>query len=258
MTLGRAVRTRELGRFRVADSCYAPNQVLAPHAHGHPSLTIVRQGEFCERTDDGEFACVPGSVLFTPAARSHSNDAGPGGTRSLIVETEALPAELGLPDRGVTLTGTSVAKLAAAADRELGRDDQAAWLALEGILLQLFACVARAEVNQPRRRSPTWLVAVLAHLDANYLQPISAAQLAEVAGVHPVHVARTFRRHLRCAPRDYQQRLRVQHAARLLAATRDRVAQIAVACGFADHAHFSRAFKQHTGQTPSEFRHRAG
>ena len=36
----------------------------------------------------------------------------------------------------------------------------------------------------------------------------------------------------------------------------ERVAEIALACGFTDHSAFSRVFKRATGLTPSEFRNR--
>jgi transcriptional regulator GlxA family with amidase domain len=44
------------------------------------------------------------------------------------------------------------------------------------------------------------------------------------------------------------------HAAHLLVNTEDAVVDIALATGFCDQAHFSRAFKAATGRTPTAFR----
>jgi AraC-like DNA-binding protein len=43
-------------------------------------------------------------------------------------------------------------------------------------------------------------------------------------------------------------------ARKRLRATTDAVGRIATDCGFYDQAHFTRAFKKHTGQTPLEYR----
>lgn len=259
ITLGQTLRTRRLNRFRVADSAYVANQVLRPHVHRHDSMTLVRQGEFRESVDGIEHTCFPGTVLFTPAARSHGNAAGPGGTRSLIVEWTSLHDSCGfgplqMPDSGLCMSGDSVAELSAAAEREFERGDRAAPVALEGILLQLIACMARGDATPGKRAPPAWLQAVVAHLDQNFLEQIGSVQLAEVAGIHPVHLSRTFRAHMHCTPRDYQQRLRLQFGARMLATTSASVARIAFDAGFSDHAHFSRTFRRHTGQTPTEYR----
>jgi AraC-like DNA-binding protein len=45
-------------------------------------------------------------------------------------------------------------------------------------------------------------------------------------------------------------------ARRRLRTTTDAVGRIAAGCGFYDQAHFTRAFKKHTGETPLEFRRR--
>jgi AraC family transcriptional regulator len=73
-------------------------------------------------------------------------------------------------------------------------------------------------------------------------------------GVHPVHLAREFRRHFRCTPGEYVRRLRVESAARALSHSDAPLAQIGLAAGFSHQAHFCRVFKRHTGMTPSEFR----
>jgi AraC-like DNA-binding protein len=56
------------------------------------------------------------------------------------------------------------------------------------------------------------------------------------------------------SPADYYLNLRLERAKNLLAHGHALIKQIAVACGFADTASFSRAFKRHTRKTPSEDR----
>jgi AraC-like DNA-binding protein len=49
-------------------------------------------------------------------------------------------------------------------------------------------------------------------------------------------------------------RSRINSAAQALGETRRSVAEIALACGFCDHSAFTRAFRQATGMTPTQFR----
>lgn len=55
---------------------------------------------------------------------------------------------------------------------------------------------------------------------------------------------------------DYILRLRLLAARRRLRTTTVAVGRIATDCGFYDQAHFTRAFRKHTGQTPLEYRRR--
>jgi AraC family transcriptional regulator len=81
-------------------------------------------------------------------------------------------------------------------------------------------------------------------------------QLAWDAGVHPVHFARVFRRHVGLSPAEYLRRERAKRAADLLAHSLVPIVEVGLACGFADQPAFSKAFRRATGMTPASFRRR--
>jgi len=78
--------------------------------------------------------------------------------------------------------------------------------------------------------------------------------LAAMVNVHPVHLARSFRRFQGCTISDYVRQLRVDNARRKMMSGNVRLVDIALSSGFSDQSHFSRSFKRVTGMTPTEFR----
>ena len=104
------------------------------------------------------------------------------------------------------------------------------------------------------RRAPRWLSQVRAQLHARYEQVIRVTDLAHEAGVHPVHLARVFRRHHGCTVGKYVQRLRVEHACGALTESGTSLSAIALETGFSDQAHFTRRFKEVTGVSPGVYR----
>jgi AraC-like DNA-binding protein len=68
------------------------------------------------------------------------------------------------------------------------------------------------------------------------------------------HFDRTFRRAFDTSPRQYLIRIRIEAACRKLAETTESLAAIALACGFHDHAHFTRSFHRIMAATPSAYR----
>jgi AraC family transcriptional regulator len=72
--------------------------------------------------------------------------------------------------------------------------------------------------------------------------------------VHPVHLAREFRRFEHCTIGEYVRRLRIEQACRRLTHSTDPIAAIAAEAGFADQSHFARTFKRVVGMSPVQFR----
>ncbi|MGC6400292.1 helix-turn-helix domain-containing protein [Sphingomonas sp. FW199] len=84
--------------------------------------------------------------------------------------------------------------------------------------------------------------------------PISIEAMARVAGLSPAHFSRLFKEVFGDSPYQFVMDYRVEQAKRMLSERGRPMADIALACGFADQAHFSRIFKRLTGQTPRTFR----
>jgi AraC family transcriptional regulator len=85
-------------------------------------------------------------------------------------------------------------------------------------------------------------------------EAVAIAALARDAGVHPVHLARAFRRHCGCTPGEFQVALRLAGAAEALRAGKQPIAEIALDCGFADQSHLSRRFRDLYGVAPAAYR----
>ncbi|HXO86968.1 MAG TPA: AraC family transcriptional regulator [Gemmatimonadales bacterium] len=254
---GRSVR-RSLAwdGLRAFEAVYQPHTALAMHEHSAPFFTYVLRGEFVERTGRMDRDCARGSVIFHPPCDAHANAVGPRGTMSLNVEiSPELWAELAGVS-GQVLSG-DVEWLAAAVWREFHRDDAAAELGMDEAVALLCASV------RDDRKSPGSVPARRLALSAEYISQHLApaprlAEVAHVAGVHPMHLARLFRQRYGYSMGEFVRRRRIAWACGQLASSESSLAAIGLAAGFADQAHFSRTFRRVTGCTPRWYRRHLG
>jgi len=86
-----------------------------------------------------------------------------------------------------------------------------------------------------------------------FAQTLSLGELAAEVGLSKFHLLRLFRQEVGTTPHAYQLHLRISRARELLD-THASPAEVALACGFADQAHFTRAFKRIVGYTPGAFK----
>jgi len=83
---------------------------------------------------------------------------------------------------------------------------------------------------------------------------LSLQSLAQESGYSRVHFVRMFRAATGRSPHNYLLNLRIERARELLSNPGLSLTDIALACGFSSHSHFTRVFRQFLGVTPSEYR----
>lgn len=96
---------------------------------------------------------------------------------------------------------------------------------------------------------------VIDYIQKNLDKKLPLSELAGIAAFSPFHFHRIFRGLVGEGLSEYITRLRLQYAAHHLKYhPADSITEIALNCGFASSAGFSRAFKQFYGLSPSQFR----
>jgi AraC family transcriptional regulator len=252
------VAEREIGGFHSTETSHPPGFHIPGHFHNLASLYLVLQGSLTESYEHNRRECKSPSVVFTPAGEKHSNLFSAGGGRCFLIEIPETSIER-LATAGVRIEhslhseGGVLACLAMRLYREFSRPDAVSLLAIEGLMLEALSELGRW--NEPLSfAEPLWLRETRDLLHDRFRETITLDELGRLAGVDPAHLARSFRKHYRCTVGEYQRRLRIEYASRQLSETRTSILNIALAAGFADQAHFSRTFRNHTGLTPAKFR----
>ncbi|MGW2064877.1 GlxA family transcriptional regulator [Streptomyces sp. NBC_01724] len=111
---------------------------------------------------------------------------------------------------------------------------------------QLTSQIARRE---PLREVQHWIT-------AHPGDDLSVEALATRARLSPRHFARAFQAETGQTPGRYVERVRLEHARRLLEDTTDGVAHVAHACGYGTPEAMRRAFIKTLGTAPAEYRRR--
>jgi len=101
------------------------------------------------------------------------------------------------------------------------------------------------------------LVEIASIMEANFEDPLSAVELAKLAGLSLRQVQRMFQESLDTTPTKYYLRLRLRRARELLLQSQMSITQIAVSCGFQSTCHFSKSYRALYGRTPRSERQRS-
>ena len=258
VTMGCAsARTRAAGSVDVTEARFPPGAFLERHVHARPIVCVMLEGSFDHVGDRRSHDCTPGTVLIEPAGDPHGNAIKRGGARVLVVEPEPSDelqrAVEGLLESSAYFRHPGVVSRAHALARELAAKDAAAPLALEAGALDLLAVAARLR-SYARGAEPAWLRRVRETVEDRFRDPLRLSELAREAGVHPAHLSRAFGERYRETIHARVRRLRLEWAVRRLVESDDPIARIALAAGFADQSHLTRALKARTGMTPAAYR----
>ncbi len=256
--------------IRVAARCRGIERIEAhfqgngfsPHRHDTYALGITIAGVQTFRYRGISRFSLPGNVIVLHPDEVH--DGGAGNQDGLVYRMLYLPpaiigkvagdASLALPFVREPVIDDHVFARALhdlLADLAHAPDD----LLVDDALLRIVAGLRRNGSMTPRSGGSTAVNAVSMckdYLEAHATQPVFAQQLEAVCGINRYELARHFRRHLGTSPHRYLIMRRLE-LARLQLHAGTPPAEIAVAVGFADQAHFNRHFKKTYGMTPGRW-----
>jgi AraC family transcriptional regulator len=263
VTMGSALfRSMALDGFDVVEAWFPPGEHLARHTHDRACVATMLEGSFDLAIAGRVLPCPPAAVATEPAGERHANRMGDAGAHVLVIQPDPRRADLLRPfapvlERASHRHHAGIAAAAARLSRELDGPDDLASLAAEAVALEILVVLGRV-ARGTERVAPPWLLRARDLVHARFREPLRMADVAREAEVHPGHLARAFRQHFRMTLGSYVRTLRLEWVAARLLDSEESLAGIALAGGFADQSHLTRAFKAYNGLTPHAYRRSRG
>ncbi len=239
----------------------------SPHAHDTFSIGAIENGSQISTIAGTTEQTGPGNLYLINPGEVHDGAPGGGGYRYRMIypgedllrgvlEDVSGRAFRGIPSFSNRLPNDpEVAAAFHAAHRRL-EARAGALEADEGmftVLAEMFRRYGSAIILPIESRERGAVRKARDYLCDNFESDIGLEELAAIAGLSRAHLIRAFRKEFHITPHAYLTDIRIREACRLLRSG-EAPASVALACGFADQAHFTRHFKARIGVTPGQFR----
>ncbi|HET8951433.1 MAG TPA: AraC family transcriptional regulator [Solirubrobacteraceae bacterium] len=251
-------------------------RVREPHRHDYHELVWIREGEGEHRLDGATVPVTPRTLTVIGRGQVHVFASGRG-LRGAVVrfgdelvyggaERRAAPGWLlaGRGGRTVPVPAGDVAALegviaALGAEASLPPDARAAELEhhLVAVLLlwiERWYDASRIDAREPGDADVQLQRRFTRLLESDFARHHDAAHYADALAVPPAALSRALSEVTGRSTKELITDRVMLEAARLLRFTDRAVGEVAHRAGFSDPLYFSRAFKRHAGEAPSDFR----
>lgn len=219
------------------------------------------RGAFEEQSDRKRDVCAAGTLLFIPEGASHAHRFLAKRSRAFTVQfgdewTQRLAAcDVHIPTRGQILARGAGSWCAARLYKEFRSSNVASSLALDECALETLSVVSpQPNPHDTNDHRAGWLRLACEYVNAHFRESFSLVQLSQLTGMHPAYLSRAFHRQTGETLSSLVRRLRLEHATERLVQDSASIGLIGLEAGFADHSHFTRAFKRVAGTTPRAYR----
>ena len=239
--------------LKMYDFRYIANEQFGYHYDREARISIVLNGQLKETAGRTEIFAAPFSMVVKPGDVWHSNEFGPKGARLLsVVLPSTLFSSFDEPDFFQHWQWYHANQAAGAISRYLQRlkitDDPFSET------VDFLADLSWHRYKGEHSARPDWLKELTDQISDEPTMNYSVQDLASTIGVHPVYLARVFRRHFQCGVKEFIHSNRLKYIIRALTDTHQPLVEVALESGYADQSHMSRFFKQAMGISPGAFR----
>ncbi|GAA1578302.1 AraC family transcriptional regulator [Kribbella hippodromi] len=243
---------------------WAPEHFLIePHVHPVWEIYLQQHGTTHWMAGGESYVLHPGHLFAVPPGLIHHLAGRSGNHHFYFAAVDLEPVVRRHPALAphwpTTVVHTEAGELAyafAQLVRELTTRYEYTDLGLELAVDHLILAVSRAlaPTAVPQLAMHPAVRTVKRLLDQEFHEHWTLRELADRVGLAPAYLAELFANELGQPPHRYLSERRIDRARQLLEASDVTITALALSLGFSSSQHFARAFRQHTGSTPTAFR----
>lgn len=173
-------------------------------------------------------------------------------SRSIVINFSTKEA---LPVQGITSVAVNLGNLAMRLENLWTFEKHAYKLRCMQQLYELFIKISPNDSLYISSKQNNLIKASIEYLETHYTDPdLTNDRLAAASGLSTVYFRKLFRNHYGMSPMHYVRQKRIEKAKKLLESQYyTSISDVAEASGFHSLFHFSKAFKQETSYSPSEY-----
>lgn len=251
---GQDRRELQTSSFEFAEMNTAMREVPT-HTHLTAHFVLVVRGIYRTAALPDEGACGPATLVFNPSGTTHRDRfQTPHGRFFTISVAPEIAAQI---ERNIhspmAFESRNINRTIQRAYSEFQDQSDLSPIIMEGLGLELTGRVGQS-LSRHHHQPPRWLATARDLIRDSRGAGLRVKDIARVADVHPIHLARVFRQHFRCSPGEYLRQCRMERVTQLLARKSLPLAEIALQAGFSDQSQLTHAFKRFAGLTPGAFR----
>lgn len=253
---------------------------IPPHWHPEMEIFLLVEGKARISFADGEFDLEPGEGFFANSGVLHgvsASDREACRYHSMVFDAAVLSGvsgsayeilylrpfmEQGVPYRifrsDDCRQGERISELFSEAFAACKEEADGYEFLVRNFLSQIFLILkgySGKERNRKSSQQELRMKQMLSWLDEHYMEMITVARLADVAGICVRECQRSFVNILHMSPMQYLNRRRITAAAEFLISTDMPVSEIGLCCGFDNPSYFAKQFRKITGMTPKAYRY---
>lgn len=237
--------------------------VLLPHMHGFFEIELITEGCGGHAINAMRYPLRPGMIHLIRPGDVHQYLFHGETIRMYTVQfdqTMLLPALISemslIPSPLYCDTGEDAPILAGMLRmaHESEATDPAYSLGLLHCQIEILTRYILARAPHPVLPTSAALRTALSYISVHYYKKLTLEQLAAVCLVSSEHLGRLFKAELGCSAPEYLNHYRLRIASNLIRSTGYTLRQIGAESGYQSYRHFSRAFTEYYGASPSAYR----
>lgn len=127
----------------------------------------------------------------------------------------------------------------------------------QGLLYQFFSYLAKSpDVYNPgeQHTESQYIAKAIEFIKINYQSPITVREIADYVSLNRSYLTALFQKNVHFSPQQFLKKYRITKAAELLINTDHLIRNIAYSCGYTNELAFTKAFRQVTSLSPSQYR----
>lgn len=250
----------------VLDATPDPLSPVPRHTHEVAHFVFVMGGLYLTTARNAPPVCTGPAVVYNPPDTSHRDrferSSGRIRGRFLSISVKRAlfadgPESVALERDPYCLSTPAAIAFANQIKEVLRARPRNAPARIASLTVELLATAADVDGGRVAA-GPRWLRTAREMIRDRCSGPLTMSDVAEACGVHPVHLARVFRREIGCSPSAYLRLSRLERSAALLEDGGRSLAEVALDSGFADQSHFTKAFTRHYALPPGRYQRLVG